>query len=649
MIAPGTQGHGFWADVMGLGLGRHRAACLRTLSAESPGGASSSSSGRRLATAARQLPPFLLELHSLRHPYDARSAAQLSFQAARAASQGQLTPKQAAFLCHLLLEIRWYSRSVCEGLAGAAPSFLEDLSEAEWLLVLRYYVACGWHHKELLEAVALKVQDTAKSLQLHHLEGIASALSVFGHLAKDVGNAILQALTPLPPLSSKGALLRISAALATANVGEPEFYKKVIERAVPAGFGEFDEMLGRASNWRDLAFYDVVEDDWGGTGEHGLEQATLLLLMAKAETDKPKLIHGLLRKTDPLIACAVLPKVQLPSMVGLLHRSSLKFEALLLEARPLAHALAQSVPQVAASLSAEEVVITSRGLGYLGVGSRECFQALRARAEEIEALEPLVDRPCCEALEPRVAAAWAACVAACACSPDHASFLESLRTLEPPIGEVLLRSVDSEVDLVDALPNHVLQEQRQVALCQQALDNASPEGTKRPEWQRVAALLLRKTDPEIIPPRHRPVQETILRRIVRRLRIRGAVCRLSSQSPLDTLILTLPGVAPVRVTIWLKHPALLNLEAHDEPEGVVVNGCATTGFEAIELKVGAASRHLTRFVQKDVTSKELEALADQLFAEAGGSPQPQPRRRARVSKPSAMASAATAASWYGEA
>lgn len=514
----------------------------------------------------------------MRPPVDTGRLAELS-QAA-AARQAEVGPRELALLAHRFGELQWHSSMLCEAFGGAAASAVSEASAAEWLAVLHYFVGAGHYHPVLCEKAAAWAQGHAKLLHLHQVEVLATALAHFGHLNMQLGEQIASAMELAPDAATdKGLTVKIAVALAVAGVEQPVFYQRAL----------------------DLMTRDVAA--LGGSTWN----AHRLLLLARSEASRPEVVLGVVRGLEEASEVAPLvPPHLLPGVVRQLHRAALRQEALLLDARPLAAALACAIPTVVGKLPASCLAGVAAGLGFFGVVHPRAAEALWKRAEETPGAWEAATLGSMAEVRMFAHLAWAACTSAVL------SLAEATVVPTPDQGQLLalLAAVDPEVRGV----RRVSQELRQVALSL-PLFAASKDGG-RSKAVAGARPWVEKVQCAFFVSRRRRAQARLLRVWTRHLRSRG----VDVEVPTDSASIKLsagagmPAWGPSSVTVWAKHPLLLVAATEAPGEdggGAAEQGCPLSGFEALQRHCEAESQLV--LVRSDASSEDIKAAADELL------------------------------------
>ncbi|CAE8614207.1 unnamed protein product, partial [Polarella glacialis] len=481
----------------------------------------------------------LQELRTLRPPCDGQQLARLAAGAAAAARQGEVSARQAALLAHRLEGVGWHSLEFCEAVGDKAGTFIEELSLAEWLTVLRYFTATGWRSESLCRAAATWLREgpaseTIGRLQLRQLEDLAAALAHAGHLHGGPGDAIVRALLPLPPEPDRACLLRLAASLAAADAGDTQFYRQVLASVSHISTGGL-----------------MPSGSEGASGSGDFWRISVLLLLAKAESVKAALVLNLVRGIDPSIAYRAVPVAMLPALVRQLHLAALHQEALLLEARPLAQELAKAAPAYtqlrSPALIATSLPSLASGLAFLGVLHGREVEALwkcaaNATSSDGNASSANVPSASGAGAELWQAAAsgtagplrlftqigWAACVA---CARDSGALRPLTQTpLDgAPDGAPVL-GIPALVALLKATPakstvaRPVAQQMRQLALFVLGAAKQQLEPQMCVAATAAATPWLESTGRDIFSLQRRRAQARILRHFVGRLGELGASC-----------------------------------------------------------------------------------------------------------------------------
>ena len=236
------------------------------------------------------------QLRQLSFPGDGQQLAKLAAAAADSARHGALTSKQAALLAYRLDGAGWFSREVCEALGKGAQRYVEDLTAAEWLVILRYFASTGYTQKEFSAAAArwLSGSETDISgsgqLQLPQLQELAAILAHTGDLNGPAADAVIRALSHLPPEVDTGILVKLTACLAASNAGQPTFYQNVV--------ASVSKLKTGSTSWAPVVEELDSSDFW---------RLSVLFLLAKADITRWPLVLNILRKLDPRVASMGLP------------------------------------------------------------------------------------------------------------------------------------------------------------------------------------------------------------------------------------------------------------------------------------------------------------------------------------------------------
>ena len=209
------------------------------------------------------------QLRALTPPCDGQQLARLAASAADAARRGALTSKQAALLAYRLEGVGWFSAEVCEALGGGARAgrFVEDLAASEWLVILRYFASAGFTHPDFSAAAAQWLSEGGSGkLQLPQLQELVATLAYTGHLMGKPAEAVVQALTHLPPEMDAGNLVKLTACLAAADAGQPDFYQSVVASVSKLKTGSTSwapvvEELDSSDFWRLSIFFLLAKAD----------------------------------------------------------------------------------------------------------------------------------------------------------------------------------------------------------------------------------------------------------------------------------------------------------------------------------------------------------------------------------------------------
>ena len=301
---------------------------------------------RRNSAGCQSVNDIFQQLRELKPPHDCQQLAKLSATAAVAARRGLLSAKQAALLAYRLEGAGWFSIEVCQALGDRAERYVQDLAVAEWLVILRYFACTGFTQPNFAAAAALWLSGNAGDpggsgqLQLPQLQELAATLAHTGHLSGPAADAVMRALSHLPPEPDTGSLVKLTACLAAADAGQSDFYQNVVAS------------VSRLKTSSSTRWAPIVEELDSGD----FWRLSLLFLLAKADVTRWPLVLNILRKLDPRVARAGLPASLVPLLARQLRLAAAENEAILLEARPLARELCRA---------AEDALSDSKLIGEL--------------------------------------------------------------------------------------------------------------------------------------------------------------------------------------------------------------------------------------------------------------------------------------------
>ncbi|CAE7238181.1 unnamed protein product [Symbiodinium sp. CCMP2592] len=386
------------------------------------------------------------QLRVLTQPCDGQQLARLAAAATDSARHGVLTSKQAALLAYRLEAVGWFSIDVCEALASSAERFVEDLTVAEWLVILRYFAAAGFTHPNFSAAAAQWLSGSAEDvggsgqLQLPQLQELVATLASTGHLSGPAAEAVVRALTHLPPEPDTGTLVKLTACLAAADAGEPAFYQNVV--------ASVSKLKTGSTSWAPVVEELDSSDFW---------RLSVLFLLAKADIVRWPLVLNILRKLDPRVARMGLPGSLVPRICRQLRLAASENEAILLEVRPLALELARAAATALSGFRSPQAADVATGLGFLGAIDNQLAEALwKHVAESSTAPNGTAEEAGHGSIRARclLQTAWAALVARC---------MEPHQDMQlPGFGDMLSLLPDAQLGTADRI---LMQQARQVALC----------------------------------------------------------------------------------------------------------------------------------------------------------------------------------------
>eukprot|EP00913_Durusdinium_trenchii_P032591 g30509.t1 len=463
-------------------------------------------------------------------------------------------------------------------------------------------------------------------------EVLVTALASSGQLSASLGAQILRALQQLPTEAEEALLIRLAVALAAADVGHSDFYRKVLD-AVGAPKTDEEWMEEEASDhWRLSLLFFLAKA--GSAGRWSLVLNILRKLPAKHEGLEELAAH--------------VPKSLIPKLLQLLQLNSLENDALLLEARPFASSLckawrtcqtAQAAEPGAAedssdTKSLEVLAKMASAAGYLGVIDLQTAEAIWKQIDDLEIAEAITSSDQTRRL--LLQAGWASCVARCHDPegrqrpgfPGASTLLSLMKTTSPPSAN-----------------RHQRQQIRQVALSFATESWSSGEG-------RLPGLAwLGAVGRAFFTPHRWNDQLRLAKAFAGRLRSLGVFCRaepswksvgakaaareaehaeraergpeggLGVASSEAVVYTPKEGEGPegkpeakkvLRLTLWAKHPLLLLSEGNRTELGAHFRGCCLNGFEAVEWFTGPnrVSAHVLLLLRSDSKSRDASAAAE---------------------------------------
>eukprot|EP00929_Paragymnodinium_shiwhaense_P086294 TRINITY_DN46808_c0_g1_i1.p1 TRINITY_DN46808_c0_g1~~TRINITY_DN46808_c0_g1_i1.p1 ORF type:complete len:689 (-),score=179.65 TRINITY_DN46808_c0_g1_i1:85-2151(-) len=657
--------------------------CLRSSFSSSRVGigvGAASSSSRPLASEVitveqPSLEAIFLELRQLRPPCDAARLEALASAASQ--RQEELSGRQVALLLHRLGDVGWHSKQVCEVFAGRVAACVEALSPPEWIAILSYYTGAGYYVKPLCDACSNWSARRCRELHLRHLETAITSLAYFGHLqdaavggdlaAQEAGGSssssssrtaaeenkrllrdvFADALEPLPESTNWASLLQMAAALAVAGLERPAFFQKVLTHCTGPARSHLGP-LGMAGAARQLEQRQQPES---------VRRAQLLILLAKAEASRPKVVLTLVRGIEAQMVPAVVPPpALLAPLVRQLHRSALRQEALLLDAAPLVAAMAKAVGEasVLGRLPFADLPCLASGLGFFAIRAPEVAEKLWTAAAAVDDGKTWADlRLPPSAAEPLSADTGMRRKFARILWGLYAMSLRRAASVaedgKGPSNKELHQFLGASSPEAKGL-RRVAQQLRQVALL---VRGPADEGGRRtgstaagPSWED---WLHAGPKRQIFFSRRRRIQERLIETFQSHLRSRGAEVEApkeagvmandaaESSGSLDVLVIRPPprkdaskeedsvkGRAPsegevAKVALWVKHPLLLEISRED-PEAASIHGSAEdgvclNGFELLERQFGDVANVRLLFLRSDLLQHQVEERADELLAE----------------------------------
>ncbi|CAJ1374068.1 unnamed protein product [Effrenium voratum] len=548
-------------------------------------------------------------------------------------AMGQRSARQSPPRCqggHLRMEVL----RPAEAFAHDAEGFVGQLLVAEWLVLLRYFTACGFVHEAFSAAAAAWLGQGTGQLQMAQLQELVAVLARSGHLQ---GEAVVNALKHLPTEPEEEVMLRLAACLAAADAGERDFYRSVISKVAVPKTEEGSDLRG----WPSVLDGPDSSDFW---------RLALLLLLAKAEVVVWPKVLSLLRRMDPQVASSV-PSAQLPRLLRHLHLAALENDVILLEGRPVAKELMKAVH--VDEWTPEELAGAASALGYLAVVDVNVAEAIRRKlAQSTAETTP-------ESQRHLVQAAWASCVAR-SLQPHWEPGLPELREIgsPPPANRQMQQQIRQVALSVAAAANGILPAQ---------CDEAAKE--------TAYAWLAAGPGRAFLTPHRCSDQVRISKAFASRLRELGVYCReeprwkamvaglghtweeaprrpkmaaqgrgrKSSQTPLkrpatasraarDTFVVVYTPPAKLggekqkkafRVTLWAKHPLLVQ-----GPRPDALNGFEALEWSLVESAKGSADRleHILLLVRSDSTPEGAAAAAEKFAGEYLGITEVQPKK-----------------------
>ncbi|CAK9070874.1 unnamed protein product, partial [Durusdinium trenchii] len=585
-------------------------------------------------------------------PPDPRHVASLALRGAELCRGQALSFRQHALLAFRLERLNWFSQEVCEAFRQDSASYVNHLLVSEWLMLFRYMAACGVQHEAFAESVGqwLEEGDHLGQLQLRDLQEVVTALASSGQLSASLGAQILRALQQLPTEAEEALLIRLAVALAAADVGHSDFYRKVLD-AVGAPKTDEEWMEEEASDhWRLSLLFFLAKA--GSAGRWSLVLNILRKLPAKHEGLEELAAH--------------VPKSLIPKLLQLLQLNSLENDALLLEARPFASSLckawrtcqtAQAAEPGAAedssdTKSLEVLAKMASAAGYLGVIDLQTAEAIWKQIDDLEIAEAITSSDQTRRL--LLQAGWASCVARCHDPegrqrpgfPGASTLLSLMKTTSPPSANRHQRQQIRQVALSFATESWSSGEGRlpglawlgavgrafftphrwndQLRLAKAFAGRLRSLGVfcrAEPSWKSVGAKAAAR-EAEHAERAERGPEGKGRRSALSRFR-RRAAASMAAQDTFAVVYTPKEGEGPegkpeakkvLRLTLWAKHPLLLLSEGEGNRTelGAHFRGCCLNGFEAVEWFTGPnrVSAHVLLLLRSDSKSRDASAAAE---------------------------------------